>query len=69
MCKAVIDLIIKKAWTQPKYAASYAKICQIFSKSSDNFQYKFRIDEKESKNTPFKHLLIEKVQQSFMERK
>lgn len=31
-CDALIDLIIEKAWVQPKYAVCYAKLCQYFLK-------------------------------------
>ncbi len=42
MCEVLIDQIIKKAWVQPKYAASYAKLCQYFTKIPDK-DMKFRL--------------------------
>ncbi len=27
VCEALIEQIIEKAWSQPKYASTYAKLC------------------------------------------
>ena len=32
VCRVLIDEIIKKAWDQPKYASTYAKLCSDFCK-------------------------------------
>ena len=34
ICKIMIDEIIEKAWVQPKYASTYAKLCNEFTKFS-----------------------------------
>ena len=44
MCEAFIDLIIEKAWSQPKYAASYAKLCSYFIKLKED-AFKFKLEE------------------------
>lgn len=61
ICKILIEEIIKKAWDQPKYASTYAKLCQDFAKRPSS-EFKF---EGGKKDNPFKFLLIEKVQHSF----
>jgi hypothetical protein len=40
VCRAMIEEIIEKAWVQPKYAGTYARLCQDFSKAPvKNFNY------------------------------
>jgi hypothetical protein len=34
VCQILIEQIIEKAWGQPKYASTYAKLCSEFSKIS-----------------------------------
>lgn len=46
MCEVLIDEIIEKVWVQPKYAASYAKLCQYFANKIDNKDFKFKLEEK-----------------------
>ena len=65
-CEVLTNLIIEKSWEQPKYAASYAKLCSVFTKI-DEKDFKFEVEnlKKDKKSNPFKHLLVEKVQHSF----
>lgn len=68
-CETLITLIIERAWEQPRYASSYAKLCNYFTKIEEK-DFKFHIEglkEKDKKNPTncFKHLLIERVQHSF----
>lgn len=61
----MVDLIIQKAWEQPKYAASYAKLSSYYCKiDSSKFEFGDQGDKKKKSNE-FKQLLIEKVQHSF----
>ena len=54
-----------RAWVQPKYASTYAKLCLDFSKTNvSKFKYIESKDDKKAQN-PFKTYLIEKVQQTF----
>jgi hypothetical protein len=67
VCKVLIEEIIKKAWDQPKYASTYAKLCSNFSKRHGS---EFKFDGKKEKeggkrDNPFKYFLIERVQHSF----
>lgn len=65
VCKSLIEEIIKKAWDQPKYASTYAKLCSDFSKKSNSdFKFEVKRDAK-SKDNPFKFFLVERVQHSF----
>lgn len=64
ICAVLVDSIIQKAWEQPKYAASYAKLSSYFAKI-DPAEFKFTENEKKEKKNPFKYILIEKVQHSF----
>lgn len=65
VCKVLIEEIIKKAWDQPKYASTYAKLCSNFSKRLAT-EFKFEGNKKEGKkDNPFKFFLIERVQHSF----
>ena len=66
ICKVLIEEIIKKAWDQPKYASTYAKLCQDFCKKMPS-EFKFEGGKKEKEN-PFKYLLIDRVQHSFDEK-
>lgn len=63
ICNALVESIIEKAWEQPKYAASYAKLSSYFGKI-DGEKFEF-VKEKDKKKNPFKYILIEKVQHSF----
>ena len=66
ICKILINEIIKKAWDQPKYASTYAKLCQDFTKRHPgDFKYE---GGKKDKENPFKFFLVEKVQHSFDEK-
>lgn len=68
ICEALIHLIIEKAWEQPRYAGSYAKLSYNFTKIPENefeFQTEKTNSDKKSGNNNFKHLLIEEVQHSF----
>ncbi len=50
VCKVLIEEIIKKAWDQPKYASTYAKLCSDFSKhESGKFKFQGAKKEKEGK--------------------
>ena len=63
VCKSLIEETIKKAWDQPKYASTYARLCSDFCKRLPS---DFKFGKKEGKkDNPFKYLLIERVQQSF----
>jgi hypothetical protein len=65
VCKSLIEEIIKKAWDQPKYASTYAKLCSDFSKKyNSDFKFEVKRDAK-SKDNPFKFFLVERVQHSF----
>lgn len=79
VCKVLIEEIIKKAWDQPKYASTYAKLCFDFSKVPIA-SFKFEGAKKEApkkenegakkekeakKDNPFKYFLIDRVQHSF----
>lgn len=70
VCKVLIEEIIKKAWDQPKYASTYAKLCYDFSKH-DSSKFKFqgqkteKKDKKGKEDNPFKYFLIDRVQHSF----
>ena len=83
MCEIFIDLIIEKAWTQPKYAGSYAKLCQNFVAKLKDTNFKFTLEEnkemkeedekgekkdEKKKSNQFKQILLEKVQESFMDK-
>jgi hypothetical protein len=57
----LIKQIIEKAWGQPKYASTYAKLCSEFSKINVS-EFKF---EHKKKDNPFKVFLISTVQHSF----
>jgi hypothetical protein len=59
----MIEEIIRKAWDQPKYASTYAKLCSDFAKRPPS-DFHFDAAKKE-KDNPFKFLLIERVQHSF----
>jgi hypothetical protein len=63
----LIEQIIEKAWGQPKYASTYAKLCSEFSKvSGEKFTFQSSKEKKsEKKENPFKVFLISKVQHSF----
>jgi hypothetical protein len=63
VCQTLIDEIIKKAWDQPKYASTYAKLCYDFSKKAPS-----DFESKKEKENPFKFLLIQNVQHSFDEK-
>ena len=40
ICSTLVDSIIQKAWEQPKYAASYAKLSSYFAKiDAPNFKF------------------------------
>ncbi len=40
VCEVLVLQIIEKAWGQPKYAATYAKLCSEFSKiPGDKFNF------------------------------
>ena len=68
MCKILVQETIKKAWDQPKYASTYAKLCQDFSKKHYG-DFKFEWDaKKDKKDNPFKLFLVESVQHSFDQR-
>lgn len=57
----MIEEIIEKAWVQPKYSGTYAKLCQDFCKApTKNFNYTLG-DEKKGSNNPFKYILVENV--------
>ena len=47
-CEALIDLIIEKAWVQPKYAVCYAKLCQNFIKLRE-CDFSFELEEADVK--------------------
>lgn len=64
VCRSLIEEIIKKAWDQPKYASTYAKLCSDFSKRHPN-DFKFEGLKGGKKDNPFKYFLIERVQHSF----
>jgi hypothetical protein len=76
VCRILIEEIIKKAWDQPKYASTYAKLCSDFSKRQPS-EFKFEGAKKEGRkeeakegrrekrDNPFKYFLIERVQHSF----
>jgi hypothetical protein len=64
VCKILIEEIIFKAWGQPKYASTYAKLCSEFSKIAPE-KFHFHIGKKEKKENPFKVVLISIVQHSF----
>ena len=64
VCKVMIEEIIKKAWEQPKYASTYAKLCENFSKKKPS-DFKFEGKAGSKKDNPFKYFLIERVQHSF----
>ena len=70
VCKVLIEEIMKKALDQPKYSSTYAKLCSDFcKKDASNFKFgKVKKDNKDKKDSPFKHLLIDKVQHSFDEK-
>ena len=69
----MIDEIIEKAWVQPKYASTYAKLCNEFTKFSPlRFSFipadereKLQKEKDKKGNNMFKFLLIEKVQHTF----
>lgn len=61
ICNVLVESIIQKAWEQPKYAASYAKLSSYFAKL-DPSKFKFQLNEKKNN---FKYILIDKVQHSF----
>lgn len=67
VCEVLIEQIIEKAWGQPKYASTYAKLCSEFSKvPGDKFSFQSSKEKKsEKKENPFKVFLISKVQHSF----
>lgn len=46
ICKILIDETIKKAWDQPKYASTYAKLCSDFSKKHPK-EFKFEAGNKQ----------------------
>lgn len=47
VCEVLIEQIIEKAWAQPKYASTYAKLCSEFSKlPSGNFQFETKKEKK-----------------------
>jgi hypothetical protein len=67
--RTLIEEIIKKAWDQPKYASTYAKLCSDFCKRHPS-EFKFEGVKKEKEgrgkqDNPFKYFLIERVQHSF----
>lgn len=76
VCRTMIEEIIKKAWDQPKYASTYAKLCSDFCKRQPS-EFKFEGAKKEGRkeeakegrrekrDNPFKYFLIERVQHSF----
>jgi hypothetical protein len=63
ICQILIEQIIEKAWGQPKYASTYAKLCSEFSKVGVE-KFNFQLNDKK-KDNPFKLYLISKVQHSF----
>lgn len=66
VCEVLIEQIIEKAWGQPKYASTYAKLCSEFSKiAGDKFTFQAKDKKSEKKENPFKVFLISKVQHSF----
>lgn len=68
VCKVLIEEIIKKAWDQPKYASTYAKLCYDFCKKNPSeFNFECGKSEKKKEN-PFKYLLVDRVQHSFDEK-
>ena len=70
VCKVLIEEIMKKAWDQPKYASTYAKLCSDFCKKN-GAEFKFELekkDKKDKKDSPFKYLLVDRVQHSFDEK-
>ena len=64
VCKVLVDETIKKAWDQPKYASTYAKLCQDFNKINPK-EFKFEKTSKKEKDNPFKLFVVESVQHSF----
>lgn len=64
ICQILIEQIIEKAWGQPKYASTYAKLCSEFSKTP-NEKFEFQTAKDKKKDNPFKLYLISKVQHSF----
>jgi hypothetical protein len=64
VCRSLIEEIIKKAWDQPEYASTYAKLCSNFSKRQLS-EFKFEGGKDGKKDNPFKYYLIERVQHSF----
>lgn len=64
ICRVLVEQIIEKAWGQPKYASTYARLCSEFSKiGAEKFTFQHGKDKK--KENPFKVYLISKVQHSF----
>ncbi len=63
-CQSLIEETIKKAWDQPKYASTYARLCSDFCKRLPT-DFHFGNKKEGKKDNPFKYLLIERVQQSF----
>ena len=46
VCQILIEETIKKAWDQPKYASTYAKLCYDFCKKSPE-SFKFEAGNKQ----------------------
>lgn len=50
VCEVLIEQIIEKAWGQPKYASTYAKLCSEFSKvAGDKFLFQASKEKKSEK--------------------
>jgi hypothetical protein len=64
VCHILIEQIIEKAWGQPKYASTYAKLCSDFSKIAPE-KFNFQSGKDKKKENPFKLYLISMVQHSF----
>jgi len=53
ICRVLVEQIIEKAWGQPKYASTYARLCSEFSKiGAEKFTFQHGKDKK--KENPFK---------------
>ena len=64
ICYVLVEQIIEKAWGQPKYASTYARLCSEFSKVPVE-KFNFQSEKENKKENPFKVYLISKVQHSF----
>ena len=65
-CESLINLMIEKAWIEPKFATIYARLSSEFGKL-DKFKWggEKKEEGKKSKINPFKTVLIKVVQQVF----